>query len=369
MNIVYGVSGEGLGHVFEAIEIIRRLRSEGHAVKVLTYGDRACRSLEAFGPTRIEGVMLCFNSRGMSLWDTARKNWGIIPFYIRNWRRLRRELVAFCPDVFVTAYEPFTTVASHVLGKPLISMDNQNELLHLEPPRGTDMFAFRLARLATRICTYGATVFIVKTLDKPAVRGDRIRYVSPIIQDEIRRLQPTIGKHVLVYLTKPNPRLLEILKSMDETFIVYCNNRVGTDGNISFRAQGPTYLRDLSSCKAIIATTGFSLIADSIYLKKPFFGAPLLKQFEQTHNAHFLAQSGLGEYSEAITKGQLEEFLSNLPRYRHRLSLVNLDPAEQEETLLAVLGETAAKSAGRHGLPGVSSAGSRLGVSGSRRSS
>jgi hypothetical protein len=26
MNIVYGVSGEGLGHVFEAIEVITRLR-------------------------------------------------------------------------------------------------------------------------------------------------------------------------------------------------------------------------------------------------------------------------------------------------------------------------------------------------------
>jgi len=29
MNIVYGVSGEGLGHVFEAIEITARLRQEG----------------------------------------------------------------------------------------------------------------------------------------------------------------------------------------------------------------------------------------------------------------------------------------------------------------------------------------------------
>jgi uncharacterized protein (TIGR00661 family) len=128
---------------------------------------------------------------------------------------------------------------------------------------------------------------------------------------------------------------------MDETFVVYCDNRVGQDGNVSYRAQGSTYLQDLSSCKAIVGTTGFSLIADSIYLKKPYFGAPLRKQFEQTHNAHFLVQSGFGEYSEAITRAELEGFLADLPRRRERLSLCNLDPAEQEETLLAVLREMA----------------------------
>jgi uncharacterized protein (TIGR00661 family) len=344
MNIVYGVSGEGLGHVFEAIEIVTRLRREGHSVKVLTYGDRACTSLKAFNPTRIEGVHLYFNPDGMSLVETVFKNWRIIPFYLRNLWRLRRELRDFRPDVFITAYEPFSMIASHVMGKPLISMDNQNELLHINPPAGTDMFAFRLARLATRVCTHGAAVYIVKSLNKQNSASEKVRFVSPIIQDEIRRLEPTIGSHVLVYLTKPNPDLIEILKSMEGTFVVYCNNRVGKDGNISYRAQGATYLQDLSSCKAIVATTGFSLIADSIYLKKPYFGAPLRKQFEQTHNAHFLVESRFGEYSESITKAELEKFMTGLPAYRERLSTYNLDPAEQEETLLVILREIEIKS-------------------------
>jgi uncharacterized protein (TIGR00661 family) len=341
MKIVYGVSGEGLGHVFEAIEIVTRLRREGHSVKVLTYGDRAFRSLEAFNPTRIEGITLYFNSKGMSLAATVGKNLRIIPFYVRNGLRLMREIKGFRPDIFITAYEPFSMLASHYLGKPLVSMDNQNELLHMEPPPGTNMFAFRLARLATRICTYGAAVYIVKSLGKPAGGDERVRFVSPIIQEEIRRLKPGIGGHVLVYLTKANPELIEILKSMDERFVVYCNDRVGEDGKISYRAQGPTYLPDLSECKAIIATTGFSLIADSIFLKKPYFGVPLRKQFEQTHNAHFLTESGFGEYSEAITRPQLEKFLADLPRYRKCLAEFDLDPNEQEETLLGVLREFA----------------------------
>jgi len=339
MNIVYGVSGEGLGHVFEAKEIIARLRKAGHHVKVLTYGERALASLGEFGPTRIEGIHLYFNSKGMSLGDTVRRNLRCIPFYLLNWRRLRRELVAFQPDVFLTAYEPFSMVASHLLGKPLISMDNQNELLHLAPPGGTNLFSFLLARAATAVCTQGAAFYIVKSFGIHRRSSALVRFVSPIIQQEIRTLEPRRGSHIFVYLTKPNPELESIMRSMDETFVVYCNNRVGNEGNLSYRAQGGSYLRDLADCKAIIATTGFSLIADSIFLKKPYFGVPLKGQFEQTHNARFLALSGLGEYSEELSRGAIEAFLVKIPIFEARLGRHHLDPSEQEETLLRILRE------------------------------
>src|ERR1019366_5831119 len=319
MNIVYGVAGEGLGHVFEAIEIVTRLRREGHRVKVLTFGDRACRVLRDFGPTRIEVIQLYFGNRGLSLAATVRRNLGCIPFFLRNWPRLRRELEAFAPDAFITAYEPFTTFASHMLGKPLISMDNQNELLYMRRPRGAGAFDFHLAKLATRVCTCSADQYIVKSFDRTQRGGRNVHFVYPIIQNEIRALRPSNGKLVLVYLTKPNPELTAVLRSMDGEFAVYCNNRVGSEGNISYRAQGEGFVRDLGSCRAIIGTAGFSLIADSIYLRKPYFAVPLKKQFEQTHNAHFLRQSGLGEYSENPSRGDLVRFLENLDSYRERL--------------------------------------------------
>jgi len=346
MNIVYGVSGEGLGHVFEAIEIANLLRGDGHAVKILTYGDRAVKCLAAFQPVRIEGVHLCFDDNGLSLWRTLRGSSRVFPFFFRNGRRLIRELEEFQPDVFITAYEPFTTAAAHWLQKPLISMDNQNELRHMRRPREAGAFAFHLARLTTQVVTFGASEYIVKSFGMPEPQAPHVHVVAPIIQNEIRSLQPTDGPHVLVYLTKPNPELIEVLKALDGTFIVYCHNRVGVDGNIIHRAQGPDYLTDLSSCKAIIGTTGFSLIADSIYLRKPYFGVPLKKQFEQTHNALFLRRSGLGEYAESATKEDLERFLARLPEYRTRLAGYKLDPAEQEETLRGLLAKLAEESAG-----------------------
>ncbi|RFC49772.1 MAG: UDP:flavonoid glycosyltransferase YjiC [Verrucomicrobia bacterium] len=337
MKIVYGVSGDGLGHVFEALEIARILQADGHVVKILTYGDRALNNLARFQPTRIEGVQLCFGPRGLSLWKTLRAHYRIFPFFFKNGPRLLQELNDFQPDVFITAYEPFTTFAAHRLRKPLISMDNQNELRHLTRPPGTNAFAFHLSLLATRVVTYAAAEYIVKSFTRRTQLPDRMHQVAPIIQQEIRRLTPTCGPHVLVYLTKENPELIAVLKSIDESFIVYCLNRVGEEQNLIFRRQGPTFLPDLRDCKAIIGTTGFSLIADSIYLKKPYFGVPLKKQFEQTHNAHFLADSGLGDYSETVTREQLVRFLAKLPDYRRMLAEYDLDPAEQEQTLRRLL--------------------------------
>jgi uncharacterized protein (TIGR00661 family) len=345
MNLVYGVSGEGLGHVFEAIEVINRLQSEGHAVKVLTYGDRACDALARFAPTRIEGITLTFTREGMSVAATVRANLGCIPFFLRHWGRLRRELEAFRPDIFVTAYEPFTMVAAHVLRRPLVSMDNQNELLHLPRPPGAPWLEFRLVQLATLVATHGAAAYVVKSYTKAVPSTRRHRFVSPLIQRETQGLRPTEGDHVLVYLTKPNPELLAVLATLPGRFIVYCHDRTGTEGNLEFRARGPTFLPDLASARAIIGTTGFSLIADAIFLGKPYFGVPLRRQFEQVYNALYLARLGLGDYAEAPTREQLAAFLADLPRYRARLRGQALDPREQEATLVEVLAELARRPA------------------------
>ncbi len=337
MKIVYGVAGEGLGHVFEAIEMVARLRREGHSVKVLTFGERALGVMRDLDPTRIEGIQLYFGRGGLSLPATVRRNLRCIPFYMRNWRRLRRELEGFAPDAFITAYEPFTTFASHRLHRPLISMDNQNELLYMRAPRGPGSFDFRLARLATRVCTHGAAHYIVKSFDRTPRGGANVHFVYPVVQGVIRELRPSDEGHILVYLTKPNPGLVRVLNSMDGRFIVYCNNRVGEEGNVTYRAQGPQFPKDLGSCRAIIATAGFSLIADSVYLRKPYFAVPLRRQFEQTHNAQFLLESGLGEACENPGRAELEGFLGRLDVYRERLARYRIDPAEQEEKMLELL--------------------------------
>ena len=155
MNIVYGVSGEGLGHVFEAREVAALLRRDGHAVKILTYGDRACRSLAEFQPTRIGGIEMFFTARGLSLNRTFWGNLRTFRFYLGGGRRrVLREIADFRPDVFITAYEPFTTLAAHRFHRPLISMDNQNELRHLPRPQAPTRSRSTWPGSTTRIVTW-----------------------------------------------------------------------------------------------------------------------------------------------------------------------------------------------------------------------
>lgn len=345
MRIVYGVSGEGLGHVFEAIEIVAMLRREGHTIKVLTYGDRAMDALRELAPTRIAGFPLYFNERGLDLPKTFVKS-GIpgFSFYIRNWNRLMRELRDFGPDVFITAYEPFCTRAAHGLNRPLVSMDNQHALLYLRNSPPGYRVSLAMVKWATRAVSYGADHYIVKSYTRRDSPNEKVRFVGPLIQEEIVRLTPSVGDSVLVYLTKPNPRFVELLRTIDRTFLVYCEDRVGQEGNLVFRRRGPTFLPDLAGCQAIIGTTGFSLISDAFYLKKPYFGVPLKKQFEQTINAFFLAESGFGEFSEDPTPAMIRAFLERCPLYRERLNRhqAPVDPSEQANALRAVLRRIAA---------------------------
>jgi uncharacterized protein (TIGR00661 family) len=166
MKIVYGVSGEGLGHVFEAIEIIELLERDGHQVRVMTFGDRALECLGQYEPMQIEGIHLVVDEQGLSLPKTYVRNKPFFAFFDRHTGRLLRELDEFEPDVFISGYEPFTTLAANWLRKPLICMDNQNELRLLPRPKGASLSAFYLVCLANRIVTFGATYCIVKSLHR-----------------------------------------------------------------------------------------------------------------------------------------------------------------------------------------------------------
>ncbi|MES2213596.1 MAG: glycosyltransferase family protein [Patescibacteria group bacterium] len=337
MRIIYGVSGEGLGHIFEAIEIVDSLRKAGHEVKVLTYGERALKILEPYSPIKIEGIELKFTAKGLSLLDTFFGNLKIFSFYFKNYKNIKSKILYFKPDVFITAYEPFTTFISHVVDKPLISMDNQSEFLYINYPADLNFFDYILVKWATKICTYKATYHIIKSFNKIPMINKNIFFVDPIIQAETVRSISVTGEHILVYLTKENIKLISILKTIPERFIVYCNNKKGVDENITYRTIGPSYLEDLRTCKAIIGTTGFSLIADSIFLKKPFLGVPLKKQFEQMYNATFLQKSGIGIYIINEKREEIISFLNNLQKYRQKLMSFDYDAIEQQLTLLNII--------------------------------
>lgn len=328
MRIVYGVCGEGFGHSSRAKKVIPYFKKKGHEVFVITYG-QAYQILKEFDPIKIEGVKLYFKEDNMSLSKTFTKNVDGMLKNAKNFPDIMKRVNAFSPDVFISDMELITPIISHFMHKPLVSFDNQHRLtnLELEVPKEYRRDYF-IAKTAVNRVVSRAEQFVVLSFTKPKVKIKNTDVVSPLLREEITTLKPKKKNYVLVYLTKPNRKLLRHLKKIKENFIVYGYKKNKVSKNLRFKSAGPHFVEDLKNCKAIIATAGFTLMSEALYLKKPYYAIPLKGQFEQTLNALFLKDSYLGDFSEQPTQEDLEKFLHSLSFYETKLKRHMTQPKE-----------------------------------------
>ena len=113
----------------------------------------------------------------------------------------------------------------------------------------------------------------------------------------------------------------KILDNNKKKCCIYGFNKEKEDGNLHFREFNENqFFKDFESCKAVVSNGGFTLISESIYLKKPIFCIPVKKQPEQTVNAMYIEKLGYGEFHESLTKENFEMFLDELEVYRKSLS-------------------------------------------------
>jgi uncharacterized protein (TIGR00661 family) len=64
----------------------------------------------------------------------------------------------------------------------------------------------------------------------------------------------------------------------------------------------------LSTAKAVIATAGFTLMSEALYLGKPYLAFPMQGQFEQHLNAHMLDLLGYGAQGHTADENTLASF-------------------------------------------------------------
>jgi uncharacterized protein (TIGR00661 family) len=338
MRIVYGVSGEGFGHSSRAKEMISHLESLGHKVLVVTYGQAYSILKEQFNVLKIEGIHLYFENGKMAFLKTLFK--GLIPTSInlRNFFKIRKAIEKFSPDIFITDFEPFTAMISYSFRKPIVTIDNQHRLTQLEIKIPWKYLpSYWITRIAVAFNPPWADAHIILSFTKQKTALKKAHLVCPILRKEIIQAKPKESNYILVYQTKPNEPLVKILKQIKENFIVYGYNKEKQEKNILFKKSGPHFIKDLASCKAVIATSGFSLMSEALFLKKPMFVNPLKGQFEQTLNALFLQQQELGEFSEEFTRENIENFLKNAKTYKKNINKYKMNPNEAFATTERIL--------------------------------
>ncbi len=322
MKILYGLAGEGFGHSSRALVVGDYLEKKGHEVKILTYGQAIDVLKDRFDVFEVEGLHLIFEESVLKKRQTVKYNAENFPKNLKNWKKFHELMKEFDPDVCVSDMEPIVPVLRYWHNKPLICFDNQHRLTNLEIDIPSEyLSSYVLAKGAVDTFVRRADYFIVTSfVDVPIRNKDKENtiIVPPIIREDVRNVSSTIGDKILVYLTKKDESVIDILKGMREDFVVYGYNVNDVDGNLEYKVRD-TFLDDLAACNGVIATAGFTLMSESLYLNKPYLAVPLVGQFEQTLNALFLQNAGFGEFTENLSEKDIAHFLYRMEDYRNKL--------------------------------------------------
>lgn len=322
MNILYGVNGEGSGHSTRSKEVIAHLLEKGHAVHVASF-DRGLQNLsQDFEVTEIYGLRFAYVNNRVRYRRTVAKNLITAPQARRSASRLMKLAEEWQIDLVCTDFEPLSCYVGRRKRLPIISINNQHLLTNaeVEYPRQYRKEA-AAAKLVTRCMTPGADAYIaISTFDAP-VKHKRTFVFPPILRREILDVRPTMGEHVVVYVTSPSPELAKLLRNVRARFVCYGFGREGEDGNLVFKKPSMDgFLRDLVSANAVIANAGFSLVSEALHLGKPYLAIPVKRQFEQVLNAYYVDKMNYGAYWDDLNKERVESFLFNREAYRAALA-------------------------------------------------
>lgn len=323
MKIVYGVAGQGWGHSSRAREMARHLIDRGHDVRLVSY-DRGYRNLkDDFHVFETEGLCIASVDNQVSVVRTFTENLRRLPRGHQKLYALEQELFQeFQPDCVITDFEPMTAYLANHFDLPLITIDNQHRMRYMtyDCPPGLEIDR-SVTRTIIRAMVPRPDVSLVTTFFFGEVTNDRTFLFPPILRREVLRLVPQQGEHVLVYVTDEFASLLELLRPLGrESFLVYGYERSGRDGVFTFRPFSQDgFLADLAAARCVIATAGFTLISEALFLRKPYLALPMQGQFEQQLNAHLLQKAGYGKSGNALTAELVGDFLYRLPDYAARL--------------------------------------------------
>jgi uncharacterized protein (TIGR00661 family) len=324
MRILYGVTGEGMGHATRSSVILEHLTKE-HDVHIVVSGRARDYLAQRFANVhKIWGLTIQYEGNSVKKLGTLLENLkGAVKGFPENIKAYFDLVDEFRPEVVVSDFESFSYLygANHML--PVISVDNMqiiNRCKHDPALLAGHEADFELTRNIVKHKLLGCYHYLVTTFFYPPLRKDRTTLVPSILRPEILAARSEPGEHLLVYQTSTtNTDLMTALEQSGLPCRVYGVRRgIKTDeveGNLTFRPFSEKgFIDDLRSARAVVAGGGYTLMSEAVYLQKPMLSLPVQGQFEQTLNALYLQQLGYGRHATVLDQPTLDAFLSDVPR-------------------------------------------------------
>jgi uncharacterized protein (TIGR00661 family) len=338
MRILYGVTGEGMGHAMRSRVVLDALAAK-HEIQVVVSGRAADylaqRSSEVLSVKKIWGYTIAYKDNELLKWRTVVQNLkGALKGLPKNIRAYLDLTEEFQPEVVITDFETWSYLFGLRHELPIISIDNMqiiNRCAHAPALLAGCENDFRLTNAVVKAKIPGAFHYHITTFFYPPTRKPNTTLHPPILRPEILAARPEPGQHLLVYQTSTsNQALLEILKDCGRECRIYGLRRdikgEVVEGNLRYRPFSEAgFIDDLRTAAGVVASGGFTLMGEAVYLRRPMFAVPIAGQFEQVLNARYLEREGYGMAAKEITPGRLGQFIEALPEFQRNLGLYRQD--------------------------------------------
>jgi len=319
-RIIYAVAGEGFGHASRAHLVGQRFLDAGHEV-IFAASLRALRYLRPYFGDRVQEIFgLSYNySKGyVAPVATVWKNVSRFPQGHRvNREFFERVCRPSAPDLVVTDFEPFSAWWAWRHRVPFISIDNEHLLLMCRLDHELqDLFDRLAATLVVRCHYMGARAHVITNFFRVPVKSQAAVLAPPIVRPAIARLESSNAGHIVVYATTGTheDQWREALgRFAPQKFHIYGFNKNAEWKNCLFKeASTEGFATDLAASRGVIASAGYSLISECLYLHKKMLLLPLAGQYEQLLNARYLEKLGLGTWSKQVDEPSVSRFLARL---------------------------------------------------------
>ncbi|MCF8256249.1 MAG: glycosyl transferase [Flavobacteriales bacterium] len=284
MRILYAIQGTGNGHLSRAMEIIPHFQRRAE-VDVLLSGTQCELELPFPVRYRYHGLSFIFGKKGgIDLYATYASN---------RFRRFVREvnsLPVHDYDLIVSDFEPISSWACYIHGKPCIGLSNQAALFTDGVPLADVMDPigrFILHNYAPVSRSYGFHFQRYNTSIE-----------TPLIRKDVRTMKVTDLGHCTVYL--PAHRTDKVIKWLSmlpgQRWEVFSKRATASEdhGNITVRPISSTaFLHSMASSSGVLCAAGFGTTTEALFLRKKLCVIPMKGQFEQQCNAVALAEMGI----------------------------------------------------------------------------
>ena len=333
MRILYGVVGEGMGHAMRSGVILDHL-TKNHDVQVVVSGRAhdylVKRASERLSVRKIWGLSIVYEDNEVQNFRTLVANLkGAITGMPKNVATYFDVAEKFAPDVVISDFESW----SYLFGKnhmiPVLSVDNIQMLTrctHAPEILAGHESAFRMAKTVIKPKVAGAFHYLITTFFYPPVRKPRTTLAPPILRPQILAAERGQGDHLLVYQTSTsNAALPELLAGTGRECRIYGLRRdikeEVVEGKLRYRPFSEAgFIDDLRTAHGVIANSGFTLMGEAVYLRRPMLAIPVGGQFEQVLNARYLEAEGYGVAADELTADRLGAFLERIPDFERKLA-------------------------------------------------